>query len=329
MKLRNTIAALALGAAMSASAGSAYAACELGRTVKLADGNWEGIQVLNSISAMILKSGYDCDTEMVAGEMVPLFTALGKGDIDVFLDVWIPNNKEVWDKTAAQGAVVLGVLYPDATEGWYVPRYVIEGDKARNIEAKAPGLKSVVDLAANAKIFEDPEEPGKGRFLNCPIGWGCEQRNNTKVTAYGMGDAFTNFKPGTGAALDAAFAGAYKKGEPILGYYWEPTWLLGMQDMVKLEEPACTDANKDACASPLTEASATGSAKFVADANQVEDFFRNFKTASAEVSKMLAFLKNHEGSTRDDAAKDFLKNNEASWSKWVTPEAAAKIKAAL
>ena len=329
MKLKSALSGAALAIALAGTSAPALADCELGRAIKLADGNWEGIQVLNSISAMILKHGYGCETEMVGGDMVPLFAALGKGDVDVFLDVWIPNNVEVWEKTKAQGAVVLGVLYPDATEGWYVPRYVIEGDKARGIEAKAPGLKSVADLAANAKVFEDPEEPGKGRFVNCPIGWGCEQRNNAKVEAYGMAASFTNFKPGSGGALDAAFAGAYKKGEPMLGYYWEPTWLLGVQDMVKLEEPACTEANKTACASPLTESSATGSGKFAAEAKQTKEFFMNFKTTSAEVSGMLAYLKEHEGSTRDDAAKDFLKNHEASWSKWVTPEAAAKIKAAL
>ena len=39
--------------------------CELGRPIKLADGNWEGIQVLNSIASKILKAGYSCDTELV------------------------------------------------------------------------------------------------------------------------------------------------------------------------------------------------------------------------------------------------------------------------
>ena len=33
--------------------------------------------------------------------------------------------------------------------------------------------------------------------------------------------------------------------------------------------------------------------------------------------------------TGEDGAKYFLKNNEALWSKWVSPEIAQKVKAAL
>jgi glycine betaine/proline transport system substrate-binding protein len=71
------------------------------------------------------------------------------------------------------------------------------------------------------------------------------------------------------------------------------------------------------------------SAEFVDKADQVEDFFRNFKTSSAEVSGMLAILREQEGATREDAATNFLKTKEDSWTKWVTPEAAEKIKASL
>ena len=49
-----------------------------------------------------------------------------------------------------------------AEEGWYVPRYVIEGDPQRKLEAKAPKLRSIADLAQYAEVFRDPEEPGKG-----------------------------------------------------------------------------------------------------------------------------------------------------------------------
>ena len=58
-----------------------------------------------------------------------------------------------------------------AVEGWYVPRYVIEGDAKRKLEAKAPDLKSIADLAKYASVFKDQEEPSKGRFYNCPAGW--------------------------------------------------------------------------------------------------------------------------------------------------------------
>lgn len=327
--IRKTLAAAALGLAATLPLAGTASACELDRPVRLADSNWDAIQVLNSIAAAILEKGYGCQTEMVTGDMVPLFTAVARNDVDIFQDVWITNNQEIWDKTQAAGAVDLGASYTDATEGWYVPRYLIEGDAARGIEATAPDLKSVGDLGRYKALFDDPEQPGMGRFLNCPIGWGCEQKNNVKLEAYGLAGDFTNFKPGSGAALDASFSSAYKRGEPIVGYYWEPTWLLGLQDMVKLEEPACDGSNADACAFPQTVSHIVASEQFVAETEVLEEFFRNITTSSKQVSQMLSYLQENSGTDREDAATHFLKTEEATWSNWVPAEVARKVKAAL
>lgn len=117
-----------------------------------------------------------------------------------------------------------------------MPRYVIEGDPQRKLEAKAPKLRSIADLAQYAEVFRDPEEPGKGRFYNCPAGWTCELENSEMLKSYGLEETFTNFRPGTGPALDAAVLSSYRRGEPILFYYWSPTPLMGRADLVRLEE---------------------------------------------------------------------------------------------
>lgn len=321
-----TLSAACTAAAMAATS---VAACELDRPVKFADSNWDALQVLNSIAATIVREGYGCDVEMVAGDMVPLFTAMQRNDVDIFMDIWMANNMEIWEATAESGAQDLGVFYSDASEGWYVPRYVIEGDAERGIDPMAPDLTGVDDLVANKALFDDPEQPGMGRFLNCPIGWGCEQKNNTKLEAYGLTDDFTNFKPGSGAALDASFASAYKRGQPIVGYYWEPTWLMGLYDMVKLEEPACTDDNADACAFSETASHIVASADFVAQADALEDFFRNISTSSQQVSGMLSYLQENDGADREDAAMNFLKSQADTWTQWVPADVAEKVKSSL
>src|SRR3546814_10391900 len=86
----------------------------------------------------------------------------------------------------------------------------------------APGLKSWHDLARYKTLFTDPEEPGKGRFLNCPSGWVCEKTNSRLLRLHGLEKDYTNFRAGTGAALDAAISSAYDRGQPRLLYYWQP-----------------------------------------------------------------------------------------------------------
>jgi glycine betaine/proline transport system substrate-binding protein len=50
--------------------------------------------------------------------------------------------------------------------------------------------------------------------------------------------------------------------------------------------------------------------------------------ATEEFNKLLAWMVDNQA-TGEDGAKYYLKNNEATWSTWVSPEAAEKIKAAV
>ena len=69
---------------------------------------------------------------------------------DVFMETWLPNFEVVYDKAIDGNEVIdVGLFFGDAAQGWFVPRYVIEGDSDRGIEPAAPGLASVQDLAAS------------------------------------------------------------------------------------------------------------------------------------------------------------------------------------
>ena len=305
-------------------------ACELQRPIKLADSNWDTIQLFNSVSKIILEKGYGCHVELVSGDMVALVIALNSNDVDVFMDFVIVNNQELWEKAKKQGAVDLGANYSDSVQGWYVPRYFVYGDKLRGIKASAPNLKSVVDLNQYASVFSDPEETSKGRFLNCPIGWGCEQVNNKKLDDYGVAHSFVNFRPGSRAALDSVIVSAFKRGEPVITYYWAPSWLLGVYDMVKLDEPACDSvARGKSCASPFISSHTIASGKFVAAAPKTAHFFASIKTSSTLLSSMLSYMKFTSGATRSDVAMNFLRNHREVWTKWVSADVADKVVATL
>ncbi len=200
------------------------------KPVKFAGVNWESGMLLTELMGFVLQHGYDCKVDSIPGNSITLEQALGNNDIQVFAEEWI-GRSEAWNKAAAAGKVVgVGAPIEGATEGWYVPRYLVEGEGA-----KAPKLKSIADLGQYAELFRDPEEPGKGRFYNCPAGWTCELENTQMLQSYGLSDKYTNFRPGTGPALDAAIVSATKRKQPILTYYWSPTPLLGRVDMVQLK----------------------------------------------------------------------------------------------
>lgn len=61
-------------------------------------------------------------------------------------------------------------------------------------------------------------------------GWEITEIMEKKVAAYGLDQYYNYFVSGSDAILNTAMTSAWDKQEPIVAYYWEPTWLLGMYD---------------------------------------------------------------------------------------------------
>ncbi len=57
-------------------------------------------------------------------------------------------------------------------------------------------------------------------------------------------------------------------------------------------------------------------------------YFARRSWDNATLGRLLAWQEDNQASN-EDAARRFLSENEALWTEWVTPEAAAKIGAAL
>ncbi len=314
-------------------------ACEVSKPVIFAGLDWASNAFHTAVAQRIIRDGYACAVDTVPGSTVALSNGVARGDLHIVMEVWKANTPPSWTTALAAGKVVeAGVNFADATQGWYVPRYVVEGPGA-----PAPDLKSVTDLPRFKALFKDPEEPGKGRFYNCPSGWQCELFNTKKLAAYGLDPSYTNFRPGTGAALDAAITASIQRKRPVLFYYWGPSWLLGQlgHEVVMLREPAfdaatwqALDQAKDpravkaATAYPVVQVVIGVNKAFATKAPKLYDFLQHYRTSSALVSQALAGMQGSQG-TPDEAARHFLKTHEDVWARWVTPAVAARVKAAL
>ncbi len=337
-------ASLMAAPAALATSGAALAQdnCDgLDRPVVFAGLDWDSNSFNNGIASYILEHGYGCDTESIPGSTIPLLNGMIRGDIDITMEMWIPNVKEAWEKAEADGDVAeVGTSYPDATQAWFVPKYLVEGD-----DAPAADLKAVADLPKYKELFEDPEEPGMGRFYNCILGWGCEVFNTKKLHAYGLTEDFTNFRPGTGGALASAIELAILREEPIVFYYWGPTWVLGKvgDQVVQLEEPAydeaawttlgdlaveeVTDETK-ATAYPTIKVSIAVNTEFQQAAPTIVDFLGKYALDAQTISKGLAYMQD-ESASADEAAEWWMQNNVDTWKSWLPADVASKVESAL
>ncbi|HUV60225.1 MAG TPA: ABC transporter substrate-binding protein [Desulfatiglandales bacterium] len=310
---------------------SSYATAASKKLV-LADVGWDSVQVHNRIAGFILEHGYGYKVEYMPGETIPLFAGLARGDIDINMEVWIANQKEAYDKAIKAGQVVdLGSNFPDSWQGWLVPTYMIKGDPKRGIKPMAPDLKSIEDLPKYWKLFKDPEDPSKGHFFNSVPGWECTKINTKKLKAYGLDKYYNDFITGSDAALNGSMAAAFKKGEPWLGYYWAPTWVLGILDMTPIEEPPYDKKLWDtnyACAYPAVRVNIVVNASLQKRAPEIVEFLKKYETTQAMANKFLAYMRDKKANTQA-AAIWFLKNYEDLWTGWVPENVAKKVKTAL
>ena len=325
--------------ALAPLAFAAESGCPYPHTVKFAGPNWESGMFTTEVLRLLVEKGYGCQTDAVPGNTVTLENALAQNDIQVTGEQWA-GRSPAWRAAEQAGKVfAVGETVKGATEGWWVPEYLVKGDPARGIKAKAPDLKSVADLPRYKDLFRDPEEPGKGRFLNCPTGWTCEIVNTQKLKAYKLTDSYTNFRTGTGPALDAAIATAMRRGEPVLFYYWSPTPLMGRYKLVQLEEPPFSEKAWETLSDPknpnplpsrsLPAKITIGVSRDLHDkAPALVALFEKVQFPLDQFNGILAEMsEKHEDA--QVVAKRFLKEHPEVWTSWLPAENAERVKAAL
>src|SRR5699024_3761273 len=300
--------------------------------VVFADAGWDSIRVHNHIAQTIIEEGLGYDTDVTTGSTAATIQGLREGDINAYMEVWTDNIKEVYDEAIESGDIVkVSTNFDDNDQGLYVPTYVIEGDPERDIDPVAPDLKTVEDLKKYPEVFEDPEDPGRGRIINGPSGWSVEKAISTKIETYGLDETMNNFVPGSDSAAVADLVNAYEAGEPWVGYYWSPTWVTAKYDLTLLEEPEYDvekwDEDKSTAFPPNNVVIAVN--KDLPDqAPEVVEFLENYETSNDLTEAALKYMEDNDASA-DEAALWWMEEHEDVWTSWVSDEVAEKVKDAL
>ena len=310
---------------LSSPVSAALPACDT--PIKFGALTWESGQFTTGVLKYITESGYGCQVTEVPGAGPALETALSQNDIQIISEQWV-GRSPIMEQAIAQNkvAVIGDTLKGGATQGWYVPKYVLDEN---------PGLRRYQDLPKYAELFKDPENPGKSRFMNCPSGWACEIFNTRLLKNTGLDSVFNNAHPGTGAALDAEIASAFEQHKPLLFYYWQPTGLMAKYDFAPLEFPAYQDAcwqdllladGTANCVSgfPVSPLGIAASTPFI-DANpELADVFKKVQFTSDELNGAILEMSENKRSGEEQALV-FLRDNPSVWQAWLSDEAATNL----
>lgn len=291
-------------------------------SLSFADVGWDSIKLNNALAGLIAESVFGYTWQETPGSTPISHEAIIKGEVDIHMEEWTDNIPSYSPDLKAGKFTELGINFDDNYQGFYIPRYVAE---------EYPELKTVKDLADYAHLFPDPEDSSKGIIYGGVTGWEITDIMNKKVSLYGLDEQYNYFESGSDAILSAAMTSAWDKKDPIVAYYWEPTWLLGKYDFVLLEDEPY-DSEKyytgyGAC--PAVTVTIGVSNDFAASNPEYCEFLKKFKISSAIISEALAYM-NDTNADYEKAAKWLLSESHPELiNEWLDETQAAELKNAL
>ena len=304
--------------------------------IKISELNWQSGSMIAYIDSFIIKHGYGHDTEIVPGGIDATMQAMvATGSPNIVGEMWTSSLGDASLKALDNGSLVLagdGVI-TGAGEGFFISKDL----------AEKHGLNTIEDVLARPDLFPHPEDSSKGAIVTCPEGWTCKQKILNLFKAFDMeAKGWTILEPGSGTALNAYWEGSVTKGQGAFGYYWTPTSFVGRLGLVGplLSEVGfagednwvnCISLKDEICDNPQPTqwpSSETGTIITPGLDQAVVDYVSVRSLSGSFTTNMLLWMDDNQA-TAEDSALYFLNTHPDVWTKWVTPEAAKKVKASL
>ncbi len=293
--------------------------------IVIGQGDWASNAFHDQVVKFIIENGYDTEVDIILTDTPVLITSLASGDVDLNTELWSDNIPTYEDDIAEGKYVYVSTNYDDNEQGLYVPTYMVEGE-----DAIAPDLETVQDLENYAHLFPDPEGGDKGIIYGGPEGWQVTQFLHQKIEAYGLDDYYKFKTIDSSSTLAATIAGAYEKEEAWVGYYWSPTWVLGLYDMTLLGDSPYNEEDHEngVGAMPTVDVNVVVNSEFEEKYPEIFAFLSNYETSSDVTSEALAYMQENEAEA-EEAARYFLENHQELWTEWLPEEVKQKVLDAL
>jgi glycine betaine/proline transport system substrate-binding protein len=297
-------------AAPAGSAPAAAATCKGDGSkgeVKMMINQWVGAAANVAVAQCLLEQmNYKVTTSTLAEEVA--WQGFQTGEVDVILENWGHPDLEkkyiATDKLAQDAGPngVTGII------GWYVPGWMID---------KYPDLADWHNLNKYADLFKTSESGDKGQFLGSDPTF--VQYDEALITNLGLN--FKDVFSGSEAATITAFQQADKNKTPLIGYFYDPQWLLSEIKLVQIHLPPYTtgcdaDLKKVACDYPPYILNKIVRTKFMDTGGDAATFIKNFKWANQDQNSVADAITNKNMSP-EDAAKQWIDANAAKWQTWM------------
>lgn len=229
------------------------------------------------VNIILTDLGYD--VTMSNADAGVVYAGLARGDIDLFLDAWLPHTHA--DYWAEYGADIddVAVSYYEGELGLVVPGYLED-------------INSIEDLIGNEDMFD-------GRIVGIDSGAGITKTTLEVIEHYGLD---LEYITSSEAAMMAQATKDIANEEPILFVGWRPHSMFAMWDIKILEDEANlykTSEVHTLAATDLKE-----------NAPEAYAFLKNWSIGVDEIEEMIFKTEGKDGKDPAVVAQEWVDNNQ-------------------
>jgi glycine betaine/proline transport system substrate-binding protein len=277
-------------------------------TVNIAVNPWAGYDANVAVVSYLLREKLGCKVTTKNLTEVASWDGIADGSIDVILENWGHDDLKKKYVDDQKVAVELGLTGNKGIIGWYVPPWMAK---------QYPDITNWKNLNDYAHLFRTSKSGDKGQFLAGDPSF----VTNDATLIKNLDLNYTVVYAGSEDKLIAAFRKAENDKTALIGYFYEPQWLLSEIKLVHiplpLYRPGCdADAKKVACDYQPYDLDKIGRSAFVNSGNPAATLVKNFSWTNADQNEVARDMVEQKLSA-DLAAKNWVDANSDTWQKWL------------
>lgn len=235
---------------------------------------WDEAVAVTFLWTNILEAeGYEVELTQV--DIAPLYAGVAEGDLDLYLDAWLPLTHGDYAAEYDENWEYLGIWNHNGIQTWAVPDYV------------DPSIVSLEDLKGKAEMFD-------GRVVGIEPGGGQMRLSRDEIIPeYGL-EEYTLIEGSTSAML-AELDRAVRNEEPVIVLMWHPHWAYQVYPLRDLEDP------KGLMSVP-EEMHVVAHKGFSDEYPEVADWLGEFEMTDEQIADLVNVVMNEHGVGREAEA---------------------------
>lgn len=254
------------------------------KTVNIGYVTWaEDVAVTYLWKEILEEKGYEVNA--ISLDVAPLFVGLNKGDLDVFLDSWLPlTHKNYWEKYK-NNFDDYGQWYEgEAKIGLIVPQYV--------------DIKTVAELKDKADQFDH-------KMYGIDPGASMMKTTEELIANYALDfELVASSEVGMMTALDKA----YRNQKPVVITGWSPHWMFAKYDLKYLEDPKQSYGAAEGIHTLANK-------QFTQNNPEVVKMLKAFKMNDQQIGSLESLI--NSGMEPQDAARKWISENSDLVDSWL------------